>query len=142
MIHHCLKLVNMIFDFFLNSCWSLRAEDTFWATGLVRKETIDMMKQDAIIINVARGEVVNNEDLADALNSGRIFAGLDVIAPEPPLQDHPIFNLNEVGKSRLSITPHIAGTTDDAFIRMSEWAYDNMKKVMNGERPKNIVNGL
>lgn len=110
--------------------------------NMVRKETIDMMKQDAIIINVARGEVVNNEDLADALNSGRIFAGLDVIAPEPPLQDHPIFNLNEVGKSRLSITPHVAGTTDDAFIRMSEWAYDNMKKVMNGERPKNIVNGL
>lgn len=110
--------------------------------NMVRKETIDKMKQDAIIINVARGEIVNNEDLAEALNNGRIFAGLDVIAPEPPTADHPIFNLNETGKARLSITPHIAGTTDDAFIRMSEWSYENMVRVMNGERPINIVNGL
>ena len=78
------------------------------------------MKQDAVIINVARGEIVNNEDLAEALNNGRVFAGLDVIAPEPPSADHPLFNLTEAGKARLSITPHIAGTTDDAFIRMSE----------------------
>lgn len=110
--------------------------------NMVRKETIDMMKQDAIIINVARGEIVNNEDLAEALNNGKVFAGLDVIAPEPPAADHPIFNLNEVGKARLSITPHIAGTTDDAFIRMSKWSYDDMEKVMRGERPNNVVNGL
>lgn len=110
--------------------------------NMVRKETIDMMKKDAIIINVARGEIVNNEDLANALNEGRVFAGLDVIAPEPPQDDHPLFNLNDTGKARLSITPHIAGTTDDAFIRMCQWSYDNMKAVMNGERPKNIVNGL
>lgn len=109
---------------------------------MVRKETIDLMKQDAIIINVARGEIVNNEDLAEALNNGRVFAGLDVIAPEPPTADHPIFNLNEVGKARLSITPHIAGTTDDAFIRMSKWSYEDMEKVMRGERPNNVVNGL
>lgn len=109
---------------------------------MVRKETIDLMKQDAIIINVARGEIVNNEDLAEALNNGRVFAGLDVIAPEPPTVDHPIFNLNEVGKARLSITPHIAGTTDDAFIRMSKWSYEDMEKVMRGERPNNVVNGL
>lgn len=109
---------------------------------MVRKETIDKMKPNAIVINVARGEIVNNEDLAEALNNGRIFAGLDVIAPEPPSADHPIFNLNETGKARLSITPHIAGTTDDAFIRMSEWSYANMVKVMNGERPNNVVNGL
>ena len=109
---------------------------------MVRKETIDLMKQDAIIINVARGEIVNNEDLAEALNNGRVFAGLDVIAPEPPTADHPIFNLNEVGKARLSITPHIAGTTDDAFIRMSKWSYEDMEKVMRGVRPINVVNGL
>ena len=110
--------------------------------NMVRKETIAQMKQDAVIINVARGEIVNNEDLAEALNNGRIFAGLDVIAPEPPSADHPLFNLTEAGKARLSITPHIAGTTDDAFIRMSEWSYADMVKVMNGERPNNVVNGL
>ncbi|WP_101772199.1 NAD(P)-dependent oxidoreductase [Peptostreptococcus faecalis] len=110
--------------------------------NMVRKETIAKMKDDAIIINVARGEIINNEDLAEALNNGKLFAGLDVIAPEPPSADHPLFNLTEAGKARLSITPHIAGTTDDAFIRMSEWSYDNMVKVMNGERPNNVVNGL
>ncbi len=109
---------------------------------MVRKETIDMMKQDAIIVNVARGEIVNNQDLADALNSGKVYAGLDVIAPEPPTNANPLFHLNEIGKGRISITPHIAGTTDDAFIRMSKWSLDDMVKVMNGERPNNIVNGL
>lgn len=109
---------------------------------MVRKETIDKMKQDAIIINVARGEIVNNEDLAEALNNGRIFAGIDVIAPEPPAEDHPIFNLTDAGKARLSITPHIAGTTDDAFERMVNWSYSDMTKVINGERPNNVVNGL
>lgn len=110
--------------------------------NMVRKETIDQMKQDALVVNVARGEIVNNQDLADALNSGRIFAGLDVIAPEPATDENPLFHLNETGKARLSITPHIAGTTDDAFIRMSQWSLDNMVKVMNGEKPINVVNGL
>ena len=40
------------------------------------------------------------------------------------------------------MTPHIAGTTDDAFVRMCNWSYENMRKVMNGEKPNNIVNGL
>lgn len=109
---------------------------------MVRTETIEKMKQGAIIVNVARGEIVNNEDLAAALNEGRVFASLDVIAPEPPEADHPLFNLNEVGKAHLFMTPHIAGTTDDAFMRMSQWSYDNMERVIKGERPINIVNGL
>ncbi|VEJ34291.1 Putative 2-hydroxyacid dehydrogenase HI_1556 [Aedoeadaptatus ivorii] len=109
---------------------------------MIRKETIEKMKQDAIVVNVARGELVNNQDLADALNAGRIFAALDVVAPEPPAEDHPLFQLNEVGQARLSITPHIAGTTDDSFMRMSQWSYDNMQRIVDGEKPINIVNGL
>lgn len=110
--------------------------------GMVNAENIAKMKQDAIIVNVARGEIVNNEDLAEALNAGRVVAGLDVVAPEPPAADHPLLNLTEEGNSRLTITPHIAGTTDDAFKRMVQWSYDNMKRVMAGERPNNVVNGL
>ncbi len=110
--------------------------------NMVRKETIEKMKQDVIIINVARGEIVNNEDLAEALNNGRVIAGLDVVAPEPPPEDFPLFHLNDVGNTRLTITPHIAGTTDGAFQRMVKWSYDNMIKGINGERPKNLVNGL
>ncbi|MDD6919633.1 MAG: 2-hydroxyacid dehydrogenase [Eubacteriales bacterium] len=110
--------------------------------GMVNKDTIAKMKENVIIVNVARGEIVNNEDLRDALNAGRVYAGLDVIAPEPPSEDHPLLNLTEVGNEHLTITPHIAGTTDDAFKRMVQWSYDNMIAVVNGEKPKNVVNGL
>lgn len=110
--------------------------------GMVNKNTIAKMKKDVIIINVSRGEIVNNEDLRDALNDGKVVAGLDVIAPEPPAADHPLITLNEIGNSRLSVTPHIAGTTNDAFTRMSQWSYDNMVKVVAGETPNNVVNEL
>lgn len=110
--------------------------------GMVNSETIAKMKQDVIIINVARGEIVDNESMRDALNNGRVYAGLDVIAPEPPADDHPLLNLTDEGNARLTITPHIAGTTDDAFKRMVSWSYENMEKVMAGERPNNVVNGL
>lgn len=110
--------------------------------GMVNRETIAKMKQDVIIINVARGEIVDNESMREALNNGRVYAGLDVIAPEPPADDHPLLNLTDAGNARLTITPHIAGTTNDAFKRMVTWSYDNMKRVVAGEKPNNIVNGL
>lgn len=109
--------------------------------NMIRRETIAQMKQNAIIINTARGEIINNEDLAEALNKGRIIAGLDVVAPEPPPEDFPLFHLNEEGNSRLTITPHIAGTTDEAFERMVRWTYENIERFINGEKPINIVNG-
>lgn len=112
-------------------------------TGILNKEAIAKMKENVILINVSRGEIVNNEDLAEALNAKKVIAGLDVVAPEPPDEKtHPLLNLTQDGNDRLTITPHMAGTTDNAFQRMCDWAYANMVKVMNGERPDNIVNGL
>ncbi len=110
--------------------------------GMLNSEAIAKMKQDAVVVNVSRGEIVNNEDLKDALEGEKIFAALDVLAPEPPSKDHPLLNLNEVGNSRLSITPHIGGTTNEAFIRMQIWVYENIARLENGERPIHIVNGL
>lgn len=111
--------------------------------GLCNKANIAKMKKDVIIINVSRGEIVNNEDLKEALESGRVIAGLDVVAPEPPDEKtHPLLNLSAKGNENLIITPHMAGTTDDAFIRMCDWSYENMRKVQHGEKPNNIVNGL
>lgn len=110
--------------------------------NMVRKETIDQMKQDAIIINVARGEIVNDEDLVAALNAEKVYAGIDVISPEPPSADHPMFHISDAGKRRLSFSPHIAGTTDEAFTRMVSWTISDIKKVLAGERPNNIVNKL
>ncbi len=121
---------------------SLHVPVTEETKGLINDESIGKMKQDALIINVARGEIVDNEALKKGLEEGKVFAGLDVIAPEPPSEDHPLLNLSDKGKARLTITPHIAGTTDDAFIRMQKWSYENMEKVHKGEKPNNIVNGL
>lgn len=121
---------------------SLHVPVTDETRGMINEKAIEMMKQDALVINVARGEIVDNEALKKGLESGKIFAGLDVIAPEPPSEDHPLLNLNDVAKARLTITPHIAGTTNDAFIRMQKWSYENMEKVLKGEKPNNIVNGL
>lgn len=110
--------------------------------GMINKEAIAKMKQDAIIVNVARGDLMNNADTAEALNAGKIYVAMDVIAPEPPTADDPLFHLNEIGLARFSITPHIAGTTDDSFMRMSQWSYENMARIEKGEKPINIVNGL
>lgn len=110
--------------------------------GMINKEAIDKMKQDAIIVNVARGDLMNNADVAEALNAGKIFVARMLSLREPPKDDDPLFSLNETGLARFSITPHIAGTTDDSFMRMSQWSYDNMKRIENGEKPINIVNGL
>ncbi|MEG0292001.1 MAG: NAD(P)-dependent oxidoreductase [Anaerovoracaceae bacterium] len=112
--------------------------------GMINKENIAKMKQDVILVNVSRGEIVNDEDLKEALEAGKVIAALDVVAPEPgtPEDDHILFHLNEEGNSRLTLTPHIAGTTDEAFFRMYEWSYAAMVKVMAGEKPNNVVNGL
>ncbi|NLJ58385.1 MAG: glycerate dehydrogenase [Tissierellia bacterium] len=111
--------------------------------NMVNKDSIANMKKDAIIINTARGEIVNQEDLARALMEDRLGgAALDTLTPEPPDKDHPLLNLPPKAASKLIITPHIGGTTDEAFERMQKWAWENMLKVTRGERPNNIVNGL
>lgn len=104
-------------------------------------EHISMMSEETIIINTARGEIVQQDDLARALEEGTIAgAALDTIIPEPPKSDHVLLNLSEEAMDRLILTPHTAGTNDEAFERMQQWAYENMLAVMNNESPKNVVN--
>lgn len=111
--------------------------------NMINKDTIALMKHNVIIINTARGGVINQEDLADALVNGRIEgAALDTISPQPPQKDHPLLNLPEEASKRLILTTHIAGITSEAFETMQEIAWNNMIKVLKLERPDNIVNGL
>lgn len=82
-----------------------------------------------------------SEALACTLENGQIAgAAIDTIYPEPPNKDHPLLNLSPSAQARLLLTPHTAGTTDEAFARMLEWAIQNFKRVANGETPINIVN--
>lgn len=102
---------------------------------LVNAERLAKMKKSAFLINTSRGPLVDEEALANALNSGQIAgAGLDVLAVEPPVRDHPLYSAKNC-----YITPHIAWATREARERLYETAVENIKSFLAG-RPENVVN--
>lgn len=103
--------------------------------GLINKEKLELMKESAILINTARGPVVDSDALAEALNSGKIAgAGIDVFEVEPPIPtSHPLF-----GAKNIIVTPHIAFATAEAFEKRAVIVFDNIKKWIIGE-PQNVM---
>ena len=102
-----------------------------------------LMKPSAILINTARGEVVNQPDLIEALEQGIIGgAGLDTITPEPVTPDNPLLHLPDALYKKITFAPHIGGVTEQAFYAMHRFVWANMERVAKGQRPLNIVNGL
>lgn len=103
--------------------------------GFVNRNLIEKMKRNAFLINTARGQLINEQDLADALNSGRIAgAALDVLSTEPPPANNPL-----LGAKNCIITPHNAWMSKEARIRIMEITFENIKAFLNGE-PINLVN--
>ena len=103
--------------------------------GLICKTNIDKMKDGVILINNSRGGLVVEQDLADALNSGKIYAaGLDVVSTEPILADNPLLN----AKNCL-ITPHISWAAKEARQRILDTTAENIQSFLNGA-PVNVVN--
>lgn len=112
-------------------------------TNMVDAAFLQNMKPDAILINTARGEIVDQVALAQALENGTIGkAGLDTLSPEPVAPDHPLALLQDEAASRLVLSPHIGGVTEGMFRRAWTTIWKNIERVSNGERPVNIVNGL
>lgn len=109
--------------------------------GMINKEKLEIMKENAILINTARGEIIEQYDLANALEAGQIeMAALDTISPEPPTKNHPLLNLTEKASNKLILTTHIAGVTTDDVKRMQQGVWDNMERVLRGEKALHILN--
>ncbi len=107
-------------------------EDTY---HLADEARINSMKSDAILINTARGPLVDEAALAEALKSGKIRgAGLDVLGQEPPREDNPL-----IKAPRCIVTPHIAWATKEARTRLITIAVDNLRAFIAGS-PVNTVN--
>lgn len=103
--------------------------------GLVNKTRLELMRPSSIIINTGRGPLIVEQDLADVLNSGKIYAaGLDVLSSEPPKADNPLLTAKNC-----FITPHIAWATAEARERLMSIAIENVKSYIAGN-PTNVVN--
>jgi glycerate dehydrogenase len=113
---------------------SLHCPLTESTRGLICRESIAMMKPGVVIINTGRGPLVNEQDMAEALQQGRVGAFCaDVLAQEPPAANHPLS-----GSPRAYITPHIAWASREARMRLIHIAAANLEAFLNG-KPQNVV---
>lgn len=118
---------------------SVHAPLNQYTLRLMNYEAFSQMKPGAYFINVGRGPIVVEEDLARALNEDKIkAAGLDVLCTEPLPEDSPLLQIED--REKLLITPHIAWATSEARQRCVDVVTDNIRAYLRGE-PRNIVQG-
>ena len=104
--------------------------------GIVGAKQFDLMKRTAYLINSSRGPVVDEAALIEALRAGKIAgAGLDVFEKEPPENDNPLLSMQNV-----ILLPHMGGATVQSMERMATHAATEILTVLNGERPKYLMN--
>lgn len=116
---------------------SIHAPLNKYTENLMNYENFKKMKNTAYLINMGRGPIVNEADLAKAINEGEIAgAGLDVLTKEPMSADNPLLTIKDSNK--LVITPHNAWATYEARVRLLDEIYNNLKSFINGEA-RNVV---
>jgi glycerate dehydrogenase len=103
--------------------------------GMINASSLALMKPGAVLINTARGRLIVEQDLAAALDAGRLAgAALDVLSSEPPAADNPLLHARNC-----LVTPHMAWATREARSRLLDIVVDNLKAFLAG-RPVNVVN--
>lgn len=103
--------------------------------GIINSDRLKLMKSSALLVNTARGPLIVEGDLADALNDGKLAgAALDVLSAEPPPSDNPLLSAKNC-----IITPHVAWATFEARKRLLAIAIENLKLYLEG-KPVNMVN--
>ena len=113
---------------------SLHAPDTPETRGMIGGRELALMADGALLINTARGRIVDTDALTAELSTGRISAALDVTDPEPLPEDHPLRLLPNV-----LVTPHVAGPTTDDLPLLGDAALDELERIMRGDRPINRI---
>ncbi len=114
---------------------SLHCPLTAENAGMIDKAAIAKMKDGVILLNTARGGLINEADLREALVSGKVYAAAsDVVSTEPIHADNPLLGLDN-----MLITPHIAWASHEARQRLMDTAVDNVRQFLNGT-PVNVVN--
>jgi len=129
-----IKMVDQDEIFNVSDIISLHCPLTDENKEFVNADKLRMMKKSAFLINTSRGQLINENDLAAALNYDRIAgAALDVLSKEPPDENNPLLSAKNC-----IITPHIAWATKSARQRLMDIAVDNLKSFIEGN-PKNVV---
>lgn len=96
--------------------------------NLIAKEQLTMMKKGAILVNVGRGGIVNEDDLREVIDTKEIYVGLDVLAVEPMVEHHPLLHVKH--SERLIITPHIAWASIEARTELMRQVGENIKEFL------------
>ncbi len=106
--------------------------------GLINAERIGLVRQNAVLVNVARGGVVDEAAVAAALEEGKLAgAAFDVFTTEPVSPDNPLLNAPNV-----ILTPHIAGATNEARMRIIDLAIGNIARAISGQRPECLLDDV
>jgi D-3-phosphoglycerate dehydrogenase / 2-oxoglutarate reductase len=134
---HGIKRANTLDDIYKNSDYiSLHTNLTPETKDMINTASIAKMKKGVLILNCARGEIVNTKDMVAGLKSGQVGGyGTDVLDQEPPPADHPLLQLPNV-----VCTPHVASRTYESVVRQATTAVKNLLLAMNGEKPIAQVN--
>jgi glycerate dehydrogenase len=102
---------------------------------LVNRDFLRVMKPSAVLVNTARGALIDEGALIDALATGTIAGALlDVVEEEPPRRDHPLFDARAPWSNRLLVTPHVSWGTVEARSRLIRVVGENLSAFLRGER--------